>query len=290
MALDMGARRLHVCGRVASILADMSDNEARAFWITGPRRGEIRAEQLRSPGPGELLIRTLYTGVSRGTEALVYANRVPVTEHARMRAPFQSGDFPSPVKYGYANVGRVEEGPRDLRGRNVFCLFPHQTRYVVPAAAVHVLPDDVPPARAVLAANLETAVNGLWDAAPHIGDRVAIVGAGTVGCLAAWLASRIPAAAVELIDINPAKAPVARARRGVSRTQRGRGLGRCRRAHERLGRGPRDGARARRIRGPSRRAQLVWGRSRRRCARRGFPQPAPAACLVTGRHDRARAT
>ena len=88
-------------------------------------------------------------------------------------------------------------------------LYPHQTRYVVPAAAVHVLPDDVPPARAVLAANLETAINGLWDARPHIGDRIAVVGAGTVGCLVAWLAGRIHGCDVELVDINPRRAAIA---------------------------------------------------------------------------------
>jgi threonine dehydrogenase-like Zn-dependent dehydrogenase len=187
------------------------DLEARAFWITGPQRAEIRSERLRVPGPADVLIHTLYTGISRGTEALVYANRVPASEHARMRAPFQVGDFPAPVKYGYANVGRVEQGPRDFIGRNVFCLFPHQTRYVVPAAAIHALPDDVPPARAVLAANLETAVNGLWDARPSVGDRIAVVGAGTVGCLVAWLAQRIPGCSVELIDVNPRKEAAARA-------------------------------------------------------------------------------
>jgi threonine dehydrogenase-like Zn-dependent dehydrogenase len=187
------------------------DLQARAFWITGPKRAEIRSERLPAPGPADVLINTLYTGISRGTEALVYANRVPASEHARMRAPFQVGEFPAPVKYGYANVGRVEQGPRDFVGRNVFCLFPHQTRYVVPAAAIHTLPDNVPPPRAVLAANLETAVNGLWDARPNVGDRIAIVGAGTVGCLVAWLAQRIPGCNVELIDVNPHKEAAAHA-------------------------------------------------------------------------------
>jgi threonine dehydrogenase-like Zn-dependent dehydrogenase len=158
-----------------------------------------------------VLIRTLYTGISRGTEELVYANRVPVSEYARMRAPFQAGDFPAPVKYGYANVGCIEQGPQGSIGRRVFCLFPHQTRYVVPASAVHALPDNVPPPRAVLAANLETAVNGLWDARPSVGDRIAVVGAGTVGCLVAWLARRIPGCDVELIDVNPDKEATAHA-------------------------------------------------------------------------------
>ncbi|HEY8521365.1 MAG TPA: zinc-binding alcohol dehydrogenase [Gammaproteobacteria bacterium] len=186
-------------------------DDARAFWITAPGRGEIRAEPLPAPGPGDVVVRTLFTGVSRGTEALVWRGEVPASERERMRAPFQAGDFGGPVKYGYCNVGQVEHGPEPLRGRLVFCLYPHQTRYVVPADAVHPLPEGVPPGRAVLAANLETAVNGLWDGAPRVGDRVAVVGAGTVGCLAAWLAARIPGTEVQLVEPNPQKAEVARA-------------------------------------------------------------------------------
>jgi threonine dehydrogenase-like Zn-dependent dehydrogenase len=136
---------------------------------------------------------------------------VPDSERERMRAPFQAGDFPAPVKYGYCNVGIVEQGPAEVRGRHVFCLYPHQTHYVVPVGALHPLPDGVPPARAVLAANLETAVNALWDAAPRIGDRIAVVGAGTVGCLTAWLAERVIGAEVELVDIDERKAAAARA-------------------------------------------------------------------------------
>ncbi len=185
--------------------------QARAFWITAPNRGEIRVEALPSPTAEQALVRTLYTGISRGTETLVFGGHVPPSEHARMRAPFQTGEFPAPVKYGYCNVGVVEQGPATLRGRNVFCLYPHQTRYVVPAAALTPLPDEVPAARAVLAANLETAVNGLWDAAPRVGDRLAVVGAGTVGCLVAWLASRIGGCEVQLIDIDARKSKAAAA-------------------------------------------------------------------------------
>jgi threonine dehydrogenase-like Zn-dependent dehydrogenase len=128
-----------------------------------------------------------------------------------MRAPFQQGEFPAPVKYGYSIVGRVERGPAALTGRTVFVLHPHQTRFIVPAEDVHVLSDGTPPPRAVLAANLETALNGVWDAGPHVGDRIAVIGGGTVGCLAAWLVSRIPGCEVELVDINPRRAPVASA-------------------------------------------------------------------------------
>ena len=186
-------------------------NHALAFWVTGPSRGELRSEKLPALGSGEVLIRTLYSGISRGTESLVFQGAVPPSEYQRMRAPFQAGEFPSPVKYGYISVGYVEDGPPSLLGRNVFCLHPHQTRYVVPATAVHPLPEVIPPERAVLAANLETAVNGLWDATPRLGDRITIIGAGTLGCLCAWLAARIPGCQVELVDINVGRAGIATA-------------------------------------------------------------------------------
>jgi 2-desacetyl-2-hydroxyethyl bacteriochlorophyllide A dehydrogenase len=188
----------------------MATDHARAFWIAAPGHGEIRTEALPAPRDGEVLVRTLYSGISRGTEALVFHGLVPGTEYERMRAPFQVGSFPAPVKYGYSSVGEVEHGPPHLLGQRVFVLFPHQTRYVVPGGAVHLLPPDVPPARAVLAANMETAVNGLWDATPRVGDRVTIIGAGTVGCLVAWLATKIVACDVELVDINPQRATTAK--------------------------------------------------------------------------------
>jgi threonine dehydrogenase-like Zn-dependent dehydrogenase len=189
----------------------MASDEARAFWIAAPGRGELRTERLPAPAADEVVVRALYSGISRGTESLVFQGRVPSSERRRMAAPFQAGEFPAPVKYGYANVGTIEHGPRELRGRTAFTLYPHQTRYVVPAGAVHLVPSEVPAARAVLAANLETAINGVWDAAVQAGDRVAVIGGGTVGSLVAWIAGRIPGCAVELVDVNPARGPIARA-------------------------------------------------------------------------------
>jgi hypothetical protein len=188
--------------------------DARAFWVAEPGRGELRPETLPSLAKGEAQVRTLYSGISRGTESIVFSGAVPDSEHRRMRCPFQAGDFPAPVKYGYISVGLVEEGPASLVGQTVFCLHPHQTRFQVPVEAVYPLPEDLPPERAVLAANMETAVNGLWDAAPRLGDRIAVIGAGTLGCLVARLAGRIPGCAVELVDIDPARAGIA-ARLGV---------------------------------------------------------------------------
>jgi threonine dehydrogenase-like Zn-dependent dehydrogenase len=185
--------------------------QARAFWIAAPGTGEIRMEQLPFPGPEDVLVRTLHSGVSRGTETLVFRGGVPQSKWAAMRAPFQAGDFPGPVKYGYLSVGVVEQGPPELAGRTVFALHPHQTRYVVPAAAVTVVPDDVPASRAVLAGTVETAVNALWDAAPRIGDRIAVVGGGMVGCSVAAVLARFPGARVQLVDADPARAAVAEA-------------------------------------------------------------------------------
>ena len=189
----------------------MTIDEARAFWVARPGRGEIRTERLPARNTGDVTVRARFSGISRGTETLVFEGRVPVSEYERMRAPFQSGQFPAPVKYGYSSVGEVEDGPRELQGRSVFALYPHQTRYVISAASVVPLPDAVPAQRAVLAANLETAINGVWDARPHIGDRIVVIGGGTVGCLVAWLAGRIGGCDVELVDVNPSRAAVAAA-------------------------------------------------------------------------------
>ncbi|MGZ4229930.1 MAG: zinc-dependent alcohol dehydrogenase [Solirubrobacteraceae bacterium] len=188
-----------------------TEADAHAFWLRSPGVGEIRPVTLPSPRPDEVLVRTLWSGVSRGTETLVFRGGVPPGQYAAMRAPFQEGDFPGPVKYGYLNVGAVEQGPDELRGRTVFCLYPHQSAYVVPSAAVTVVPDGVPPTRAVLAGTVETAVNALWDAQPRLGARVAVVGAGMVGCCVARLLSLFPAVQVALVDVNPGRAAVAAA-------------------------------------------------------------------------------
>src|SRR5262245_37182100 len=101
---------MHDATRGAPAVAQSSDGlpgAARAFWIAAPGRGEIREEALAAPGPGQAVVEALYSGVSRGTEALVWNGRVPPGEHQRMRAPHQAGEFTFPVKYGYASVGRV---------------------------------------------------------------------------------------------------------------------------------------------------------------------------------------
>jgi threonine dehydrogenase-like Zn-dependent dehydrogenase len=165
--------------------------------------------EVPDPGSGEVRVRTLHTGVSRGTETLVFQGRVPENQWAAMRAPFQDGDFPAPVKYGYLNVGVVEAGVPELVGKTVFCLYPHQTAYVVPADAVTVIPEDVPAARAVLAGTVETAVNAVWDAAPQIGDRITVVGGGMVGASVAAVLAGLPATDVELIDIDQSRAATA---------------------------------------------------------------------------------
>jgi len=185
--------------------------QGTALWYVGPGRAELRAEEVAAPKAGEVRVRALYGAISRGTERLVHAGRVPVSEFERMRAPMMGGAFPFPVKYGYATVGRVEAGPAELEGRIVFSLHPHQDVFTLPAAAVCPVPDDVPPARAVLAANMETALNAVWDGAPGPADRVAVVGGGLLGLLVARLCACMPGTEVTVVDIAPAREELARA-------------------------------------------------------------------------------
>lgn len=178
---------------------------ATAYWTIGPEKGELRREALPAPGAGEALVRTLYSGISKGTELVVHNARVPDCVAGEMAAPNQEGSFPFPVKFGYLSVGVVEEGPAEWLGTTVFCLYPHQDRYVVPVGSLTVVPDGVPARRAVLTGTVETAVNGLWEAGPRLGDRVAVIGAGLVGGMVAKLLSTFPLGRLQLIDVDPAK-------------------------------------------------------------------------------------
>ncbi len=182
---------------------------ARALWYVAPGRVDLWEESVPPLGPGEARVRTAFSGISRGTERLVLSGRVPLSEHARMRAPAQQGAFPFPVKYGYAAVGMVEAGPAHLVGRTAFALVPHADVFTAPAEALVPVPEGVPARRAVLAANMETALNAVWDGAVGPGDRIAVVGAGVVGCLVASLCARLPGTEVTLIDVLPERAVVA---------------------------------------------------------------------------------
>ncbi|MBG0811401.1 zinc-binding alcohol dehydrogenase [Methylosinus sp. H3A] len=183
--------------------------EARALWIEAPRTAALRVSPLAPPGPEEALVQTLWSAVSRGTERLVFEGRAPRSEWERMRAPFQEGSFAFPVKYGYCAVGRVEEGPADLIGRAVFCLHPHQDRFVAPIGMLRPVPQATPARRAPLAANMETALNAIWDSPAGPGDRIAIIGAGVVGLLVAALAARLPGAEVLIHDREASRAEIA---------------------------------------------------------------------------------
>jgi 2-desacetyl-2-hydroxyethyl bacteriochlorophyllide A dehydrogenase len=198
------------------VVTDMTaENTCTAFWVREPEVGDLRESELRNPAPGQVRVRTLFSGISRGTEALVFRGEVPASQFHAMRCPFQEGDFPGPVKYGYMSVGVVERaGSRaeaSLEGRRVFCLHPHQDRYVVPVEAVSSLPEGLPPERAVLAANMETALNGVWDARPGPGDRILVVGGGVVGLLTAWLCAAVPGVELLVVDPNPSRGKAAAA-------------------------------------------------------------------------------
>lgn len=175
---------------------------SRALWYTKPGAVELRPEQVGKPNPDEAQVRTLYSGISRGTERLIFTGQVGTSEYERMRAPLQAGNFPFPVKYGYCAVGVVDIGPSGLQGKTVFCLHPHQEVFNAPMAMLVPIPDGVPPKRATLAANAETALNALWDAGAGPGDRIAIVGAGIVGLMVTAIATRLPGAEVTVVDVD----------------------------------------------------------------------------------------
>ena len=187
----------------------MATDRWTAYWTMAPRHGVLRTEPARAPQADEALVRAICSGVSRGTEMLVHGGRIPAEVGESMRAPFQVGSWPGPVKYGYLSVGVVEEGPVELKGARVFCLHPHQDRYVVPVSALTRVPDHVPSDRAVLAGTVETAINALWDAGPRIGDRIAVVGAGMVGGAVAALLRSFPLERLQLLDVNSARSALA---------------------------------------------------------------------------------
>lgn len=184
---------------------------ARALWYVRPGVAELRPEPLAAPGPGEARVRTLYSGLSRGTERLVLAGAVPAEEYERMRAPLQAGAFPFPVKYGYCAAGRVEQGPAELEGRVVFCLHPHQDMFVAPVGMLVPVPEGIPPKRATLAANMETALNAVWDSGAAPADRIVVVGAGIVGLMVASVCARLPGCDVTVIDVLPERRAVVEA-------------------------------------------------------------------------------
>jgi NADPH:quinone reductase-like Zn-dependent oxidoreductase len=189
----------------------VSDRSIQALWYVGAGRAELRPENVAAPAPAEVRLRALFGAISRGTERLVFNGAVPPSQYQRMRAPHMAGAFPYPAKYGYATVGRVEEGPPELQDRIVFALHPHQSVFTVAADAVAPVPGEVPPARAVLAANMETALNALWDGAPGPADRIAVVGGGVVGLLVARLCARLPGAQVTVVDVTASRAEIAQA-------------------------------------------------------------------------------
>jgi len=200
---------------------------ATAYWTVAPGRGELREQPLKPPGPGEAVVRAVHSGVSRGTELLVHRGGVPPAVAATMRAPFQEGDLPGAVKYGYLSVGVVEQAEdAELLGRTVFCLYPHQDRYVVPVSALTVVPDGVPAHRAVLAGTVETAVNAIWDATPRLGDRIAVIGAGMVGSSVAALLRTFPLQRLELVDVDESRRPIAE-RLGVPLVTPAEAAGEC---------------------------------------------------------------
>ena len=184
---------------------------SRALWFEAAGQAALRDAPLGPLAPGHARIATAWSAVSRGTERLVFNGGVPASVVSVMRAPMQQGDFPFPVKYGYCAVGVVEAGPPGWLGKTVFVLHPHQDRFDAPLAMLAEVPPHIPPCRATLAANMETALNALWDSGAGPGDRIVVVGAGVVGLLVTALAARLPGADVLVVDVAPERQAIVEA-------------------------------------------------------------------------------
>lgn len=204
--------------------------DARALWYIHPGQAEIRTERLATPSDvlsdQTCLVRAAYSAISRGTESLIFHGRVPASEFERMKSPFMDGQFPFPVKYGYCHVGQVIQGPDSLRGQYVFSLSPHQTLVRHQSSALVPVPSTVSPMRAVLAANMETALNAVWTGKPSACDHIAVVGAGLVGLLVAYLCRDLPGARITVIDPQPTRARICE-RLGLRYAASPEGIGNC---------------------------------------------------------------
>lgn len=178
----------------------MSSVHAQALWYVGLEQAIIQTETAKAASTQDCLVTALHSAISRGTESLIFHGRVPPSEYERMRAPYMGGHFPFPVKYGYCHVGLIEKGPAALEGQRVFSLHPHQSTFFAHPSTLCPLPDALPGARAVLAANMETALNAVWTAKVGPADRITIVGGGVVGLLVAYLCGQLPGTQVSVID------------------------------------------------------------------------------------------
>src|SRR5579884_251393 len=180
---------------------------AEAVWFEAARSAAVRRESLPDVGPSDIRVRSLYSGISQGTEMLVYRGEVPAD--TALDLPTLEGSFGFPVKYGYAGVGCVAEVGGEVTavrvGDRVFVHHPHQSEYVVPAKLAVPLPADLDPALGVFFANVETALNVVLDAHPHLGDSAAVFGQGVVGLLVTQLLRRAGVSSVVTIDPSAAR-------------------------------------------------------------------------------------
>ena len=183
----------------------MDNYTAQSFWVN-KKRGSIKKELLnQSLGNDELLVKAYYSGISYGTEKIVHDSQVPANQYEFMRAPHQVGEFNKEVKYGYLSVGKVVVGPKSMMNKMVYTMFPHQSMYILKSSLATLIPSHIPYKRALLTANMETAINAMWDSQPSIGDNTYVIGAGIVGILMAYVLSSTFGIKVTVIDNNASK-------------------------------------------------------------------------------------
>ena len=184
--------------------------KTKSYWINKKNKGYFKSGEISSISSTELVVKTLFSGISYGTEKLVYSGKVPKSQKNLMKCPHQEGDFGNDIKYGYINVGRVIDGDKSYLGSNIFSLYPHQDYYKIDRNEVLVIPKKIPLTRCLLIPNLETAINAIWDTLPSAGDRILVIGAGIVGLLTAYLVSKVPGVSLFVVDKDPSKSNISK--------------------------------------------------------------------------------
>jgi 2-desacetyl-2-hydroxyethyl bacteriochlorophyllide A dehydrogenase len=179
----------------------------RALCFVAPRRVTVREEPLSPPGAGQVLVQTLVSAISPGTEMLVYRGQVPAGMPLDSTLPVLAGDFAFPLKYGYAAVGRVAElgegADPAWQERLVLSFHPHASHFLASPGELIPVPAGLSAEEAAFLPNLETAVNFLMDGQPVVGERVAVFGQGVVGLLTTALLARLPLSSLVTVDCHP---------------------------------------------------------------------------------------
>ena len=184
--------------------------KSQSLWLIKKNKPKILSKDIYYKKNNKtVLVKTLYSGISKGTENLVARGKIHKSQFKIMRCPFQDGNFSFPIKYGYINIGEIIDGPISLTGKKIFTLFPHQTVFEISTKNINLIKNKNAK-KYLLTANMETAVNIFWDSQAKKNDRILIVGLGSVGLLTAYFFKLKGYKNLYVSDVNLSKKSIAK--------------------------------------------------------------------------------